>query len=108
MAIILSGTVWNGKYKITNLEDVDYIVVCILGSQDNSTKRDPPIYVCKLYKLCIYHKEVNTSDSHVVLLTQFFLSLSLSHVQPACERKPGEVTYLCVYYTIMAAVGEFR
>jgi len=50
MAIALSGTVRNGKYKITNLEDVDYIVVCILGSQDNSMKTDPPIYVHKFYK----------------------------------------------------------
>jgi len=49
MAITLSGTAWNGKYKITNLEDVNYIAVCILGPQDNSTKTDSPIYV---YKIC--------------------------------------------------------
>jgi hypothetical protein len=54
MAITLSRTVWNGKYKITNLEDADYIVVCILGSQDNSTKRDPPIYVYKLYRVNVF------------------------------------------------------
>jgi len=48
MAITLLGT-WNGKYKITILEDVNYSVVCILGPQGNSTKRDPPIYVHKLY-----------------------------------------------------------
>ena len=51
MAVTPSGTVWNGKYKITNLEDVDYIAVCILGPQDNSTKTDPPIYVHKIYRV---------------------------------------------------------
>lgn len=40
---------WNGNYKITNYEDVDYIVVCILGPQDNSAKSDPRIYVYKFY-----------------------------------------------------------
>jgi hypothetical protein len=45
MAINLTETVWNGKYKVTNVEDVDYIAVYILGPRDNSTKINPLIYV---------------------------------------------------------------
>ena len=39
---------WKVKKK---LGDVDYIAVCILGPQDNSTKIDPPTYAYKLYRV---------------------------------------------------------
>jgi hypothetical protein len=104
MAITLSGTVRNGKYKITNLEDVDYIAVCILGSQDNSTKRDPPKYVYKFCKVMYLSQRV----SYICFLCRVINTIFFISQLVLCERNPGEVTYLCVYYTIMATVGEFR